>query len=255
MKLISLNIWIKLDNCAAVIEFLRIQNADIICLQEVSSTPNGTISMYTKKHYIDEALWEVYPYRFRWSLFSTTLLWTSEREVWWVMEQWNYILSKIPFINQWHNFYYQWFRHITDRSDRRKNDHWRALTWVTIDTKQWPILIGNVHGCWTADKQSTPRTMHQIKQIIEITTNYKKVLLLWNFNLLPETPEIKLLESHFQNAWKIFSIASTRPDFDDGLDKGNQIIDYAFVSQDSKIIDFQVPSLNISDHLALLLEI
>ena len=112
-----------------------------------------------------------------------------------------------------------------------------------------------IHTKNHASNQTKPRTMHQIKQIIEMTTNYKNVLLLWDFNLLPETPEIKLLESHFQNAWIIFSIASTRPDFDDGLDKGNQIVDYAFVSQNIKIIDFQVPSLNISDHLALLLEI
>lgn len=253
MKFISLNIWIKLDNCSSIIEFLHDQDADIVCLQEVSNTPWWTVQMYNKKHYIDEALWEIYPYRFRSALFSTTSLWTSERDVWWVMEQWNYILSKIPFLNQGHEFYHQSFYHITDRSDRRQNDHGRALTRVTLQTTQWPLFVGNIHGCWTTDKQSTPRTKHQIESILQTSSQYKNVMLLWDFNLLPETEEIAMLDEQFQNGWKIYWITSTRPDFDDWLDKWNQIVDYAFVSPHITISDFQVPNVWISDHLPLIL--
>jgi endonuclease/exonuclease/phosphatase family metal-dependent hydrolase len=255
MKLISLNIWIKLDNANDVIMFLHEQNADIVCLQEVSSTPWWTHSMYNKKEYIDQELWILYPYRYRWPLFSTSYLWTSARDVWWIMEQWNYLLSRYPILEWKNEFYHKEYSYITDWSDWRENDHGRALTSAKINTPHWDVFIANVHGCRTSDKLWTERTKKQIDFLIKTCAKYEQVILVWDFNLLPETEEIQLLDSLYTNAGKKYWITSTRPDFDDWLDKWNQLVDYIFVSPQISLINFEVINTNISDHLPLLLEI
>ena len=51
-----------------------------------------------------------------------------------------------------------------------------------------------------------------------------------------------------------YNIESTRPKFDDGLDKGNLICDYIFVNNKVKVKNFRVINTNISDHLPLILE-
>lgn len=51
-----------------------------------------------------------------------------------------------------------------------------------------------------------------------------------------------------------FNIKSTRPDFDDGLDKGNMVCDYVFVNDKVKVNNFIVSNSNVSDHLPLILD-
>jgi endonuclease/exonuclease/phosphatase family metal-dependent hydrolase len=252
MKIITFNIWIKINNCDAVIDFLMKENADIICLQEVSRTEGWTIPMYNKKERIDNELWVLYPRRFRWGLFATTSLWTSARVVGGIMEQGNYILSKYPIIEWKHKFYHQSYRQITDRSDRRENDHGRALTCASLQTDLWDIFVANVHWCRTKDKTWTPRTMQQINSITEICASKEKVLLLWDFNLLPHTKEIQHLSELYTNAGEQFKLMTTRPDFDDWLDKWNQIVDYVFSSSQLNINSCTTKDISISDHLPII---
>ena len=254
MKLISVNIWVKLDNCSSVIAFLRSENADIICLQEVSSTPSWNQSKYNKKQYIDQELSLLYPFCYRWPLFSTSSLGTSARDVWWVMEQGNYILSKLPILEWKNEFYHKEYSYITDWSDWRSSNHGRALTSAKIKTPHWDVFIANVHGCRTSDKLWTERTKKQIDFFINTCAKYEQVILVWDFNLLPETEEIKLIDSLYTNAGKKYWITATRSDFNDWLDKWNQIVDYILISQKLKINTFTVPNLPISDHLPLIAE-
>ena len=51
-----------------------------------------------------------------------------------------------------------------------------------------------------------------------------------------------------------FNIKSTRPEFDNGLDKGNMVCDYIFVNNKVKVNDLSVINSNISDHLPLILD-
>ena len=62
----------------------------------------------------------------------------------------------------------------------------------------------------------------------------------------PSPKEQKIIEK--------YNIKSTRPKFDDGLDKGNLVCDYIFVNDKVKVNDFRVIDTNISDHLPLILD-
>ena len=51
-----------------------------------------------------------------------------------------------------------------------------------------------------------------------------------------------------------YNIKTTRPTFNDGLDKGDLVCDYIFVNNKIKVNDFKVLDNNVSDHLPLLLD-
>ena len=75
MRILSLNIGIKQHNTQQVIDFLLAQNADVICLQEVSYNSNQQAEDWLhKKYYIDQSLHKLYPYTFFGPLFCTQKL-------------------------------------------------------------------------------------------------------------------------------------------------------------------------------------
>jgi endonuclease/exonuclease/phosphatase family metal-dependent hydrolase len=70
--------------------------------------------------------------------------------------------------------------------------------------------------------------------------------------LLPKLNQ--LIDKEFINLIDKYNIKSTRPDFNDGLETGRNVVDYIFVSEDIKVKDFKVIETDITDHLPLLLE-
>lgn len=254
MKIISVNIGVKLDNHKEVVGFLQDENADIVCLQEVSRWDEWLDSKYNKKKYLDQALCQTYPYSFWWWLFTTDKLWTKNAIIGWIMEQGNYIISKYP-ITQWKQlFYHQEFQLVTDRTNRQRDDHGRAFTISYIDSPEGKIQVINVHGIWSKDKLWDKRTQHQIDVLLETIDKSLPCVIVWDFNLLPETDEIKRLENILYNCNNEYAIKSTRPKFDDGLDKGNMVVDYCFTSKKIQVNSYQVPDISFSDHLPLIAE-
>ena len=75
-----------------------------------------------------------------------------------------------------------------------------------------------------------------------------------DFNLLPDTESIQMLNKEMKNLIDIYKIKSTRPNFYDGLDKGNIVCDYIFVNDKIKVNDFRVLESSSSDHLPLWLD-
>jgi endonuclease/exonuclease/phosphatase family metal-dependent hydrolase len=81
------------------------------------------------------------------------------------------------------------------------------------------------------------------------------VALVGDFNLLPETESVHLLEDGLRNLVIERGIPSTRsrlnPYF--GTPQEQPHADYAFVSPGLRVAEFQVPDLQISDHLPMIL--
>ena len=72
--------------------------------------------------------------------------------------------------------------------------------------------------------------------------------------MLPNTDSIKMLNNKLTNLIDKYNIKSTRPNFDDGLDKVNMVCDYIFVNDKVIVKNLMVIESNISDHLPLLLD-
>ena len=62
-----------------------------------------------------------------------------------------------------------------------------------------------------------------------------------------------MLNEEFKNLINEYKIISTRPNFNDGRDYGNNVVDYIFVNDKIKVNDFKVIKTDISDHYPLML--
>lgn len=131
-----------------------------------------------------------------------------------------------------------------------------------IDKKRWNnstkclsikvnwIYIINLHGAWQpkSKKQDTPERILQSKILRKISKwKEHKTILIGDFNLMPDTKSIKILEKKYTNLIKKYSIKSTRTSVYD--DPSLPFADYALVGEDLEVIDFQVKLEPIfSDH-------
>ncbi|MCX6706325.1 MAG: endonuclease/exonuclease/phosphatase family protein [Candidatus Woesebacteria bacterium] len=126
------------------------------------------------------------------------------------------------------------------------------------------IFVGNVHGNpHPGNKQDTPVRINQSQKILDPFKNKSGPKIIGgDFNLLPNTKSIKLFEkAGFRNLIKDFNIEKTRNEITwkfHSKGKKNFVrqyyADYVFISNDIRIKNFEVPDIEISDHLPLILD-
>lgn len=133
------------------------------------------------------------------------------------------------------------------------------LQYIEFSKDKEDFCIFNLHGApFPEDKLDTSKRIEQSKKILDImdSKNGTKILV-GDFNLLPETESIKMIENKgYKNLIEKFNIDRTRS-FLGPYWKGSafqKFADYAFVSVEVKIKSFKVPHIEISDHLPLILE-
>ena len=130
------------------------------------------------------------------------------------------------------------------------------------------LHISNIHGIsQPGDKKDNPARIRQTEQIINNNSKMNGPRIIGgDFNLLPGTKSIKMFEERgYLNLIKENKIKTTR-NFHawrqakemvaDGYRfYGEQkFADYVFVSKDVKVKNFEVPNIEISDHLPLILD-
>ncbi len=128
-----------------------------------------------------------------------------------------------------------------------------------------PLTIFNVHGtAWPGNKLDTPSRLIQSHKIIDhIKKSPGEIVVMGDFNLLPDTKSIRLFEDFgLTNLIKTHNIKNTRGSLLRKLhpeyaftDQGFQdFADYTFISPGINVVAFTVPDMPISDHLPMILE-
>ena len=133
--------------------------------------------------------------------------------------------------------------------------HARNIQFVTLEQNGAPFTIINFHGLWNGrGKGDSEERLEQSGKIRDfITTLAGKVVLCGDFNLLPDTESIKMLEdAHLRNLVSEYGVTSTRTSF---YTKPEKFADYAFVSEGMQVATFSVLPDEVSDHAALLIDI
>ncbi len=254
MKIISFNIGLKIDNSFQIAEYLKTQNADIVCLQEVMRPLDSNVyPIYRSFEIIRKKLEADYPYYF----FAPE--WVADKfikpegvedkDLGGMVEQGKLILSKYPIVHGYNYFYNKNYEFDCDRTNfYQGDDHGRALQIVEISIQGQIIQVANVHGIYSSDKMDTERSLKQSQFILDkLQEKNLPSILLGDFNVLPSTGSIAMINAYYDNINEDFKITSTEP--------GGKIIDYIFLGKEFRIKNFTVEKINISDHYPLILEI
>lgn len=256
MKLLNRNICIKMDNTSGVINFVEEQKADICAFQEaMNGIEENVFDMYKSKNELIKL--KEYPFNEFAPLFIADGIvkhGIKTRDFGGKAEQGALLLSKYEIKEHYNQFYYNDYKEGFDATYFREKEWCRSVQNAIININGKNIQIINVHALWNKDKIGDNRTIMQSDFILSKIRNDIPCIVLGDFNLLPNTESIKMIDEKMINLIKEYNIKSTRPTFDDGLDKGNHVCDYIFVNDKVKVNDFKVINNNISDHLPLILD-
>ncbi|MFH1236612.1 MAG: endonuclease/exonuclease/phosphatase family protein [Parcubacteria group bacterium] len=258
MKLISLNVGIKIDNNDKAAAFLVEQDADILCLQEVvRHFDEGVLPQFQSKKAIDDAVAGRYPYRFfgpQWISKGLDRSGGRHQDFGGFIEQDNYILSKFPLVAAENQHYQYHYRLEIDHTRFAETDHPRSVVVATPDVHGTKLTVLNVHGCWSKEKGDMERSLKQSEYFIETAKNIANPLLLvGDFNVAPNTKSISMLNDVFENMIEKYGIASTLPNARGNLETA-MLVDYIFTNKGIASQSLKVIETDISDHLPLMFE-
>lgn len=257
MKLISLNVAMKMDNAQEIGKFIKLQNPDFVAYQEMMRHFDEKVfSKYKSEADIEKII--KFPYKFFGPKWITRRFMSNGKlylDFGGLVEQGNEITSKFPIISAVNEHFYQNYSLQLDGTNWITEDEPRSVIIAEFNVKGKRLQILNLHGIWSKDKLGDKRTLEQCKYVIKAAKRKNiPTIIVGDFNLLPDSKGIKLISRKFRNLTTEFKIKSTRPKFDDGLDKGQLAIDYIFVNDKIKVNDFEVIETRISDHLPLVLD-
>jgi endonuclease/exonuclease/phosphatase family metal-dependent hydrolase len=264
MRLISLNVAIFEDNNKLVERFLVEQNADILCLQEVTRAIDGSANPeYISKNPIDFATKNL-KYEF---YNPITIL--KDFQV-------NNFHKKESFSFDFGGFI-EMGNYMRTRFEIIKKEHLYVKNAGNIkitDWKNWPkcfstgvqvadlklhqskmLRVINYHGIWTKEKVGNPETLKACKKILSLAkrVNYPTIVA-GDFNLFPNTPSMQVFYKDFISLVDKYGVITTRPQDNELSDLKRNVVDYILVSKDIAVKSFKIPDSNISDHLPLILD-
>lgn len=255
MKILSYNIFIKMDNNDGVINFLKQNDFDIVALQEsCRAFDKNVFKGFDSANRIDEALNLTHKYSFFAPIYISDGV-TKEGKVHLnfggKIEQGTQLLSKYEFKSASNKFYHNDYAYGFDATNFHRDDWTRSICVAVLRLENNKLVkVINVHGLWNKGKLGDENTTKQSNFIIEEALKDKlPVIILGDFNLLPEANDIKLLNKNFRNLCDEYNVKSTRPE-----SKGTFVCDYVFVSDDIIVNTFEIIKTDISDHYPLVLD-
>ena len=259
MRLIDLNVSIKLDNNEKAIKLLNDGDYDIIALQEVMRGIDSSVyDRYNNSKIIKESMNEQYKYSF----FGA--LWVAKHHIkngvitkdfGGLAEQGNEIISKCPIVEAENIFFYKNYAPFVDVTNFREVDHPRALERVVLQLDNKKVQLLNIHGIWNKGKVGDKRTIKECEFVLKVALDKEMpTIITGDFNLNPESESIKLINEKLKNLIDIYDIKPTRPIVRDGLDVGDSVDDYIFVNDKIKVKEFKVMKTDVSDNYPLILD-
>lgn len=245
MKLISLNTGtgMFLDPLLTFLTTQR-ETTDIFCLQEVTNGTNPNADVHDLQAIINPILSDYTAYIFDYESYGGGSIIT-------------YINSKKISVQ---SVMTSDLHHEIVTTKRGEEHNASLIIDTTIQHDTWNIHIINIHGLrhpW--DKLDTDSRDIQTEKLIAYITQHKpqdRFIIIWDFNLAPNTKLITTLSEKFINLNTKFNITDTRgagsPYY--GREDYQWFADYAFSSKNLHCTNFTTYEEVVSDHKALLLD-
>jgi len=228
------NVWYKESN-QNIVEFLREQDADIICLQELTIEEGK--SGHAPQYIAEQLGYEYY--------FKEIDLGDG------VPKLANGIFSRFPVKDT----KVTWINEPVGTGGY--DDEYRALIQATITMGDKKIVIGTTHMSYTHRFEITSRKLQETELLVdEIAKHTNNFILTGDLNVTPDSPTIKSLEKYLKNASPDYQAPTwtTKPFSYNGFEETELKwrLDYIFSTPDLRLLSSEVLSTDYSDHLPVL---
>ncbi|MDO8664159.1 MAG: endonuclease/exonuclease/phosphatase family protein [Candidatus Liptonbacteria bacterium] len=259
MKLICLNIWGG-QIYEPLIKFVREQaeSTDIFCFQEVYRSPRKDIevSSKTRINILDELSGALPDFNYVFHPVLSGFDNSGPIDLNIEMGQVEFVKKSFPIVSSGEVSLYS---SRSDAASRKQTFSPSEFGYSRISNGDSGITLINVHALTyhPDDKLDTPERLEQSRLIKKFAIKEKgNVIICGDFNILPEAESVKTFGDSFVDLIKKYDIKTTRSKISPWYGKPNELkfSDYAFVSPTLKILNFQVPDVEISDHLPLIME-
>jgi hypothetical protein len=135
----------------------------------------------------------------------------------------------------------------------------RRLQLTRVRTPGGSLLVGNFHGMSRpGTKLDSAERLAQSRAIRRVMDQHSgPSVLMGDFNLLPETTSVRILEHGRRNLITDYRIATTRSRLNAfyGTPQEQPHANYTFATPDVQIASFAVPDVDVSDHLPMVMTI
>lgn len=229
LKVISWNIWGG-KNLSEIIELLKKESADIICLQEVLADENESNS---NAEIIAQAL------GLEWSYQPSTLL----------SPQISYLLKeqKIQTSRQWGNAILSKYHIEQHRVHTLSESHKRIALEIVVNITGNDIHFFSTHLVHT-NYSPIEIQINQTKNLLNILPD-KLSVVCGDFNSKPETDVIRLMEERMTNTQRPYSNGAYT--YTSNSTGAKSVVDYIFCTENIKVISSGAIESDASDHLPI----
>lgn len=253
MKIICWNIWAgrKFDELMTYLKEASV-DTDVFCFQEVLSTTS-------KETMVDEF--------YRANIYQELVALLLDYNVYFApIQEWCAFHGRVDFDLTWAQAMFvkkgisvsdEWSTFIFKHYNARQEDNItmpRVLQYISVDIDGQPTLLAHFHWLWTwGGKWDTESRLEQSRIINDfLAKRSERIVLMWDFNLLPDTKSFALLKEGRRDLIEEFSIETTRSKL---YGKPLKLADYVLLDHNIDVKTFSVPYLEASDHLPLVFEI
>lgn len=240
IKVVCLNLWIGGILFDPIVDFLKRENPDICLLQEVFDDDN----------YASLQKQLEFPYSHFAPAFDEII---DDKKV----VQGNVILSKFP-LHEIGVTYYDVPYGIRDNRREAYQFTPRNLQHVSTTISKTTLHVFNTQGIWGEDGWDSERRVAMAEHIVNEIGNTTPFVLAGDFNLQPKTKTIGIIEKKAKNVFKDelqTSFNIKRKDLVNFPGFATAVVDMIFVSPEMKVISHYCPTVDISDHLPLIVEL
>lgn len=247
MQIITLNTWggrAGKENLLSFFEQYR-ETTDVFCLQEMWRAPYDALEGVDQTDVVTNILQEV------------TKVLENDFDVYFRphhKEDYGlamYVKKSIPVLEEGERFVHKYKGYINLEN---AGLHSRNVQFLKIGEGEQMITVMNFHGLWNGmGKNDSEDRIIQSENIIQFLGEQQgKIILAGDFNLLPNTKSLQMLEEFgLRNLIKEYKVTSTRTSY---YTKPEKFADYILVSSDVAVRDFRVLPEEVSDHSALLID-
>lgn len=136
-------------------------------------------------------------------------------------------------------------------------DHDRKAQWLELKVQNKIFYIINTHLTHLPEgKNDSEKRIRQSERLSELLHTFSSPkILAGDFNLLPETKSIRMIEkANMRNLVTEYKVPSTRTELYRKFIGGPKFADYIFSSPEVQVKDFRVLPDVVSDHSPLLVD-